>query len=202
MYHAMKTIARQAAVSLLETLQFTGLSGEQALLATIVSENPFTDPHVCQRAKSLLLLDGGATASEVRRRAAISRRSLVDLIHRFRVGGLCAALLGLHASQARRAWLTLSPSTPPRVQIQRAGRTAKRVIDKATPSFTSTPRDIAVALSQTRQACCCKKDICQADPHHQGGLLQTVPHAYGRAWDDPSSADHRHTRSSHTHQSS
>ena len=73
MYHAMKTIARQAAVSLLETLHFTGLSGEQALLATIVSENPFTDPQVCQRAKSLLLLDGGATASEVRRRAAISQ---------------------------------------------------------------------------------------------------------------------------------
>lgn len=125
MYYAMKTIARRAAASLLETLNFTGLSGEQALLATIVSENPYTDPHVSQRAKSLLLLDGGATASEVRRSIAISHRSLVDLIHRFRTGGLCAALLGLHASHARRAWLTLSPSTPPRVKLQPAGRTAK-----------------------------------------------------------------------------
>ena len=89
----MKTILRRAASSLLETLNFTGLSGEQALLATIVSENPFTDPHVSQRARSLLLLDGGATASEVRHSVAISRRSLTDLIQRFRTGGLCAALL-------------------------------------------------------------------------------------------------------------
>lgn len=177
MYHAMKTIARHAAASLLETLNFTGLSGEQALLATIVSENPYTDPHVSQRAKSLLLLDRGATASEVRHSIAISRRSLVDLIHRFRTGGLCAALLGLHASHARRAWLTLSPSTPPRVKLQPAGRTAKRVIDKATPSVTSTPNDIAAELSPTRQACCCKTDVHQADPHHQGGPTQALPYA-------------------------
>ncbi len=177
MYHTMKTIARRAASSLLETLNFTGLSGEQALLATIVSENPFTDPHVSQRARSLLLLDGGATASEVTHSVAISRRSLVDLIQRFRTGGLCAALLGLHASQARRAWLTLSPATPPRVQIQPAGRTAKRVIDKAAPAATSTDKVIAASLSPPRQACCCKTDVHQADPHHSGGPARPPSHA-------------------------
>ncbi len=177
MYYTMKTLAHRAAASLLETLNFTGLSGEQALLATIVSENPFTDPYVSQRAKSLLLLDRGATASEVRHSVAISRRSLVDLIHRFRTGGLCAALLGLHASQARRAWLTLSPSSPPRVQIQPASRTAKRIIDNAAPAATSTSKVIAAVLSPTRQACCCKTDVHQADLHHSGGPTQALPHA-------------------------
>jgi hypothetical protein len=148
MYHAMKTFARRAASSLLETLNFTGLSGEQALLATLVSENPYSDPHVSQ------------PAEEVRRSVAISRRSLLDLIERFRSGGLCAALLGLHASQARRAWLTLSPATSPRVQIQPATRTARRLlIDNAAPAATST----LSSLSPTRQACCCKTDVHQAD---------------------------------------
>lgn len=134
MYQVMKPLARHAAASLLETLHFTGLSGEQALLATIVSENPFSDPHVSQRARSLLLLDGGATASEVRHSIAISRRSLADLIQRFRTGGLCAALLGLHSSQARRAWLTLSPSASPRVKIQPAGRVVKTSVAMKAPA--------------------------------------------------------------------
>ena len=177
MYHTMKTIARRAASSLRETLNFTGLSGEQALLATIVSENPFIDPHVSQRARSLLLLDGGATASEVSHSVAISRRSLTDLIQRFRTGGLCAALLGLHASQARRVWLTLSPATPPRVQLHPVGRTAKRVIDKTTPAATSTAKVIAAPLSPPRQACCCNTDNSLADPHHQGGPQQAASHA-------------------------
>ncbi|MDB6003544.1 MAG: hypothetical protein JWR15_531 [Prosthecobacter sp.] len=171
MYHTMKTIARHAAASLLETLHFTGLSGEQVLLATIVSENPFSDPHVSQRAKSLLLLDGGATAAEVRRSVAMSRRSLADLIQRFRTGGLCAALLGLHASQARRAWLTLSPSSQPRVQLQLTDKTPKRVIDNAVPAATSTAKVISAPLSPTRQACCCNTDNSPADPHHQGGQV-------------------------------
>ncbi len=129
----MKTITRHAATSLLETLKFTGLSGEQALLATIVSENPSTDARVRKRARSLLLLDEGATASEVRRSTAISRNSLTELVQRFRTGGLCAALLGLHASAASRAWLTLSPSSALRVQFQPA-TSAKKFVADAIPS--------------------------------------------------------------------
>lgn len=177
MYHLMKTIAHRASASLLDTLHFTGLSGEQALLATIVSENPTTDPKVRQRAKSLLLLDGGATAAEVRRNLSISPRSLAELIQRFSSGGLCDALLGSHASQASRVWLTLSPASPPQVRFQPANRLRKRVVDTATPSATSTARVIAAPLSPPRQACCCKTDVPQADPHHQGGPQQATPHA-------------------------
>jgi hypothetical protein len=134
MYHVMKTIARHASASLLETLHFTGLSGEQALLATIVSENPSTDSRVRKRARSLLLLDEGATALEVRRSTAISRRSLTELVQRLRTSGLCAALLGLHASAASRAWLTLSPSSALRVQFQPASSATKRTADATPPA--------------------------------------------------------------------
>lgn len=149
MYYAMKTIARRAAASLLETLNFTGLSGEQALLATIVSENPATDARVRKRAKSLLLLDEGATVSEVRRSTAISRRSLTELVHRFRTGGLCAALLGLHASAASRAWLTLSPSSAFRVQFQPASSAKKRAAASShslpPPLISTRPEKVAGA---------------------------------------------------------
>ena len=80
----MKKVILQSTQSLLQTLFFTGLSAEQSILATIVCQNPATDRRVRQRAQSLLLLDGGATSAEVSNRTAMSRRSLAELIQRFR----------------------------------------------------------------------------------------------------------------------
>ncbi|MBK8091092.1 MAG: helix-turn-helix domain-containing protein [Verrucomicrobiaceae bacterium] len=161
----------------METLYFTGLSYEQTLLATIVSENSKIDPKVRQRAKSLLLLDDGATADEVCRSLSISPRRLAELIHRFRTGGLCEALLGWQVSQASRVWLTLTPSSPPQVQLQPISRIKKRVIDTPSPAATSKATVIAAPLSSTRQACCGKTDVHQADPHHQGGPPHVTSHA-------------------------
>jgi|GEM_PF-2629493 len=166
---AMKKLILQSTQSLLQTLCFTGLSAEQSLLATIVSQNPATDRRIRQRAQSLLLLDGGATSAEVSSSTAMSRRSLADLIQRFRTGGLCAAILGAHASRQRRVWLTLSPSSAPRVHLQTLPATAKRVIDNRRQAAISTTNQVAVTLSPTKQACCCKPDSSPADPHHQGG---------------------------------
>jgi hypothetical protein len=114
----MKKTTLHTARALLQTLAFTGLSDEQSLLATLVSQNPGTDKRVRQRAQSLLLLNDGATATEVSTSLALSRRCLRELIQRLRIHGLCAALLGAHASRARRAWLALSPCSIPHVHLQ------------------------------------------------------------------------------------
>jgi hypothetical protein len=174
---AMKKLVFQSTQSLMQTLILTGLSEEQSLLATIVCQNPSTDSRVRQRAQSLLLLDGGATSAEVSSSTAMSRRSLAELIQRFRTGGLCAAILGSHASPKRRAWLTLSPSSAPRVHLQPLPTSSKRVIDNGQQTAISTTKHFAVTLSPTKQACCCKPVSPPADPHHQGGPVQTIPHA-------------------------
>ena len=174
---AMKNLILQSTQSLMQTLIFTGLSAEQSLLATIVCQNPATDRRVRQRAQSLLLLDGGATSAEVSSSTAMSRRSLAELIQRFRTGGLCAAILGSHASPKRRAWLTLSPSSAPRVHLQHLPASTKRVIDNGRQAAISTTNHIAVTLSPRKQACCYKPVSSPADPHHQGGPVQTIPHA-------------------------
>ena len=166
---AMNKRILQSTQSLIQTLLFTGLSAEQSLLATIVCQNPATDSRVRKRAQSLLLLDGGASSAEVSSSTAMSRRSLAELIQRFRTGGLCAAILGAHASRKRRAWLTLSPSSAPRVQLQSVPASTKRVIDNGRQAAISTTKEITVSLSPPRQACCCHSTI-KADPHHQGGL--------------------------------
>lgn len=148
---AMKKLILRSTQSLLQTLAFDGLSAEQSLLAAIVSQNPTTDRRVRQRAQSLLLLDGGATSAEVSSRTSISRRSLGSLIQRFSKGGLCAAILGVHASPQRRAWLTLSPSSAPRVQLQRQP-SARRAPHSA--SRHAAP-EAASASRQKPAPCCC-----------------------------------------------
>lgn len=125
----MKNKVRKAAAALLQSLSFNGLSAEQALLATLVTQNPATDPRVRSRARSLLLLHDGATVAEAAQAARTSRRRIYDLIRRFRKGGLCHALLGIHASQERRVWLTLSPSSQPRVRLKFRRPTPQQLID-------------------------------------------------------------------------
>lgn len=126
---AMKKLILRSTQSLLQTLAFPGLSAEQSLLATIVCQNPATNNRVRKRARSLLLLNSGATSSEVSNSAAISRRSLGDLIQRFASGGLCAAILGDHASLENRTWLSLNPSSAPSVQLQRRPSSRRRQPD-------------------------------------------------------------------------
>ncbi|MBB5033783.1 helix-turn-helix domain-containing protein [Prosthecobacter vanneervenii] len=158
---AMKKLILRSTQSLLQTLAFTGLSAEQSLLATIVSQNPTTDRRVRQRAQSLLLLDGGATSAEVSSRTSMSRRSLGDLIQRFRTGGLCAAILGAHASPQRRAWLTLSPSSAPRVQLQRQP-SARRAIPSTEAAAPSAAEKTTTASRIESARCCCHSDHSQA----------------------------------------
>ncbi len=174
----MKTnSSHSSAKALMDTLRFTGLSGEQALLATLASQNPATSPSIRLHAKSLLLLNEGATVAEVSRQLSLSRRSISTLIWRFENCGFCTAVLGSHASQASRVWLSLSPASPPKVQFQRSGRSRKRTVDTATASATCTSRVIAAPLSSSKQACCCQTDVHQADPNHQGGHERSTPHA-------------------------
>jgi hypothetical protein len=125
----MKNKAREAATTLLQSMSFKGLSDEQALLASLVSQNPATDLQVRSRARSLLLLHDGATVAEVAQATGTSRRRIFNLILRFHAGGLCHALLGIHASQERRIWLSLSPSSPPRVHLKFRGSHSKPLID-------------------------------------------------------------------------
>ena len=155
----MKTFFSHAASNLLQTPSFTGLSPEQSLLATLVSQNPATDRRVRQRAQSLLLLDGGATTAEVSNSTAVSQRSLMELIQRLRTGGLCAALLGAHASRERRAWLTLSPSSAPHVHLQTHSSRVKRVVDSGQRAVISITNVITAPLSPPGHACCCKSNI-------------------------------------------
>jgi len=112
-------------------ISFPGLSDEQALITTLVSQNPAAHPRLRSRARSLLLLHDGATPSEVTHETSTSRRSILDLIHRFRAGGLCSALLGNHASSEGRMWLTLSPGGPPRVRLKSPLTNPKRVVDSS-----------------------------------------------------------------------
>jgi hypothetical protein len=158
-------------------VKFSGLSVEQALLATLAAQNPAAAPSVRMNAKSLLLLNEGATVAEVAQTLSVSRRLITSLISRFKSGGFCHAVLGGHPSQARRIWLLLNPASPPQVIFQRTGRSRKRAIDTATPSVTYGTQVIAAPLSPPRQACSRETNVKQADPHHQGGPLQATPHA-------------------------
>lgn len=167
----MKFPVSHATATLLQTIHFTGLSGEQALLATLVSQNPATDGRVRARAKVLLLLDEGATVIEAASKVLMSRRSVVELIRRFRTGGLCDALLGSHASQEQRIWLSLSPSSPPHVHLKYRRAQAKRSVDSPpAPSISETVHS-AARLSPTRQTCRLKAEP-KADPRHPGVLAR------------------------------
>jgi hypothetical protein len=168
---AMKFPVSNAASSLLQTIHFRGLSGEQALLTTLVSQNPATNSRVRARAKALLLLDEGATVIEAAAKTLMSRRSAFELIRRFRSGGLCHALLGAHASQEQRVWLSLSPSSPPRVHLKYRRSQAKRSIDSTLSPSTSLRVISDTRLSSTGQTCCSKADR-DADHHHHGGLTR------------------------------
>jgi hypothetical protein len=164
-------------MALIDTLRFTGLSAEQELLATLAAQNPNAAPSVRLNAKSLLLLNEGATVAEVAQRLSVSHRLITSLITRFKIGGFCHAVLGTNSSQAGRIWLSLSPASPPQLMLLRGSRWRKCVIDTATPSATSNITVIADPLSPTRQACCLKTDVHQADPLHRGGQERTTLHA-------------------------
>lgn len=110
-------------------ISFPGLSDEQALITTLVSQNPAANSRLRSRARSLLLLHDGATPAEVTHETSTSRRSILDLIQRFRSGGLCSALLGTHPSSEGRMWLTLSPDGPPRVRLKSPLTITKRAVD-------------------------------------------------------------------------
>lgn len=114
---------------LLAMISFPGLSDEQALITALVSQNPSINKRLRDRARSLLLLNDGATPAEVTQDTSTSRRSILDLISRFRSGGLQHALLGLRASHKERVWLTLSPSSAPSVQLARPVIKKKHMID-------------------------------------------------------------------------
>lgn len=106
---------------------FSGLSGEQVLLATLVKQNPTAEAQVRRRAQILLHLHHGRDVSETARLTGGDRRLVQDLIARFAHGGLCEALLGIHASPEQRVWLNLTPTQPPRVRLQsRVATTAQK----------------------------------------------------------------------------
>lgn len=171
----MKSSATHAASTLLQTMHFTGLSGEQALLATLVSQNPATHPQIRRRARSLLLLNEGATVAEAARELGGSPRAVAAVVRRFVQGGFCQAVLGSHASRESRVWLTLSPSSRPRVRLQPAASAVKRAIDTEAASATCTPDHKAGPLSPRRQTCRLKKDL-RTHPPHAGGPARPVSH--------------------------
>lgn len=167
----MKFPASQATATLLQTIHFPGLSGEQALLATLVSQNPATNNRVRTRARALLVLDEGATVIEAAAITLMSRRSVIELIRRFRSGGLNHALLGIHASQEDRVWLSLSPSSPPRVHLKYLRSRARRLIDSP-PASSSSPRVTEPARSSPTGQRCGSKTCHEADQDHLGGLVR------------------------------
>lgn len=128
---------------LLAMITFPGLSDEQALITALVSQNPAANERLRSRARTLLLLNDGATPAEVTHDTHTSQRSVLDLIHRFRKGGLCQALLGTRATSAGRAWLTLSPEGPPRVHLSPPLKSHKihrrHGVDSATLSANQRP---------------------------------------------------------------
>ncbi|WP_170266668.1 helix-turn-helix domain-containing protein [Brevifollis gellanilyticus] len=154
--------------ALLETLRFTGLSGEQALLATLVSQNPSTHARTRTRARALLLLNEGATVVEAAYKALLSRRGVVDLIRRFSEGGLCHALLGPHATQEQKVWLNLSPSSPERVQLAFPELSAR----KSSTISAASREGFALMRADSARPSCRPKTRQESGPHHAAVLAR------------------------------
>ncbi|MES2597710.1 MAG: helix-turn-helix domain-containing protein [Verrucomicrobiota bacterium] len=152
--------------ALLETIRFTGLSGEQTLLATLVSKNPSTHSRTRIRARALLLLNDGATVIEAATKAFLSTRSVVDLIRRFSRGGLCHALLGAHATPEQKVWLALSPSSPERVQLKYRDARVQRSADAPRLASVSGTRRGSTASRLTSG-----RSSCRLHPRRVSGLL-------------------------------
>lgn len=102
---------------LVNTPDFDGLSEEQELLATLAASNPHASSAVRTHAKSLLLINSGASVAQVAEKLVIRQHLVVALVHRFVKHGFCGAVLGAKATKANRLWLSLCPSSLPKVRL-------------------------------------------------------------------------------------
>lgn len=158
----------------LRNFRFKGLSGEQALLAATVSKNTAAESRVRRRAMSLLLLHRGSSPDEVISITGLSSRSLVDMIQRFLTHGFCAAVLGNRASLKHQTWLTLRPSSPPRVRLQTRA-SVKRAIDRNIPCTISNDKDNVDFPSSTQQEIRSHLIFYPRADHSPLGGQQTTP---------------------------